>query len=137
MNVIPTENKYAFTAIVMEVLGTFLVTLFYLTQTEEKTQFSKEKAIQCFIIAASYVGARSLCAANHITSSGAVLNPAIGFGADILSLEGWKWIWIYAVVPFGGSVLAILFHEFVFKKTQEVLNDEMGLDEDQDNLLDK
>jgi glycerol uptake facilitator-like aquaporin len=117
LNVVPTENKYAFTAIVMEVLGTFLVTLFYLTQTEEKTQFSKEKAIQCFIIAASYVGARSLCAADHITSSGAVLNPAIGFGADILSIEGWKWIWIYALVPFGGSVLAILFHEFVFKKT--------------------
>jgi TRAP-type C4-dicarboxylate transport system permease small subunit len=66
-----------------------------------------------------------------------VLNPAIGFGADILSINGWKWIWLYSLVPFGGSILAIIFHEFVFKKTQEVLNEDMGLEDDQDQLLDK
>eukprot|EP00349_Pseudokeronopsis_sp_Brazil_P003628 CAMPEP_0202957590 /NCGR_PEP_ID=MMETSP1396-20130829/1962_1 /ASSEMBLY_ACC=CAM_ASM_000872 /TAXON_ID= /ORGANISM="Pseudokeronopsis sp., Strain Brazil" /LENGTH=44 /DNA_ID= /DNA_START= /DNA_END= /DNA_ORIENTATION= len=25
-------------------------------------------------------------------------------------------------MPFGGSVCALIFHEFIFKKTQEVLN---------------
>jgi glycerol uptake facilitator-like aquaporin len=95
-----------------------------LTQTEAKTIFSQEKAIQCFIIAASYVGARSFSGCNNITSSGSVLNPAIGFGADILSITGWKWIWLYSCLPFGGSILAVLFHELVFKKTQEVLNDD-------------
>ena len=45
---------------------------------------SKERAIACFIIAASYVGSRSLCAGSSLTMSGAVLNPAIGFGACIV-----------------------------------------------------
>jgi glycerol uptake facilitator-like aquaporin len=31
LNVVPSDNKYAFNCIVIEVLGTFLVTLFYLT----------------------------------------------------------------------------------------------------------
>jgi glycerol uptake facilitator-like aquaporin len=117
LNVYPQKGSYFFTAIVMEALGTFLVTLFYLTQTEGRTQFSKERAIQCFIIAAAYVGSRSLCAANHITASGAVLNPAIGFGADLFTAKGLTWIWLYTGIPFGGSILALIFHEFVFKKT--------------------
>lgn len=103
---------------VSEVVASFLVILFYLTQTEEKTMLSKERAISCFIIAASYVGSRSLCAGNILTLSGAVLNPAIGFGAGIIEgADGLAWIWIYALFPFIGSILAVLFHEFVFKKT--------------------
>jgi len=45
---------------------------------------SKERAISCFIIAASYVGSRAICAGQVLTQSGAVLNPAIGFGACIV-----------------------------------------------------
>ena len=79
---------------------------------------SKERAISCFIIAASYVGSRSLCASNILTLSGAVLNPAIGFAACIVEGKvGLSWIWIYALFPFIGSIFALLFHEFVFKKT--------------------
>lgn len=69
-----------FEGIVTEVGGTFFFAFFFLTQTESKTLFSKEKAITCFIIAASYIGARSLCAGSYITKSGACLNPAIGLG---------------------------------------------------------
>jgi glycerol uptake facilitator-like aquaporin len=79
---------------------------------------SKERAISCFIIAASYVGSRSLCAGWRLTLSGAVLNPAIGFGACIVEgVDGLKYIWIYALLPFVGSIIAVIFHEFVFKKT--------------------
>ena len=114
---------------------------FYLTQTEEKTLFSKEKAITCFIIASSYIGARAMCAGNHITLSGACLNPAIAIGTSFTQLfheggEGIKWIWLYGGLPFAGAVIATLFYELVFKKTQEVLNEDCEED-DADTLLDK
>ena len=70
--------KSVVASIIAEPLGTFFVAFFYLTQTEAKTVFSKEKAINCFIIAASYVGARAMLAGTENTISGAVLNPAIG-----------------------------------------------------------
>lgn len=61
-----------------------------------------------------------------ITASGAVLNPGIALGTSFTQLfaygaEGFKWVWIYTLLPFVGSILAVLFHEYVFKKTQEVL----------------
>jgi glycerol uptake facilitator-like aquaporin len=105
-----------------ETLGAFLVVFFYLTQTESKTTFSKEPAINCFIIASAYIGARSMMNGFRITYSGAVLNPAIGVGISFMQLffingDAFKYVWIYAFFPFGGAVLAVLFHEFVFKKT--------------------
>lgn len=137
MNVMGTDWNKIFQIMVSEVVASFLVVLFYLTQTEEKTMLSKERAISCFIIAASYVGSRSLCASNILTYSGAVLNPAIGFGACIVEgVRGLDYIWVYALFPFIGSIIAVLFHEFVFKKTQEVLNEDEAQD-DPDSLLDK
>ena len=70
--------------ILCEIGASMIFVFFFLTQTEEKTQLSKDRAICCFIVAASYVGARSMCAGNRLTFSGAVLNPAIGIGACIL-----------------------------------------------------
>ncbi len=66
-----------------ESLGAFFFTFFFLTQTEESTRFGKEKAINCFIIAAAYVGARGMLNGKVVTLSGAVLNPAIAFGTNI------------------------------------------------------
>ena len=41
-------------------------------------------------------------------------------------------------MPFVGAILAVLFHEYVFKKTQEVLQeDEEEENDDGVNLLDK
>lgn len=59
---------------------------------------------------------------NKITVSGAVLNPAIALSTSLtqfmdLGAEGFKWMWIYTLMPFAGAVLAVLFHEYVFKKT--------------------
>ena len=64
--------------IICEIFASMVFVFFFLTQTEEKTQLSKDRAICCFIVAASYVGARSLCGGSKIIQSGAVLNPAIG-----------------------------------------------------------
>jgi glycerol uptake facilitator-like aquaporin len=127
---------------VAETLGSFLVVFFYLTQTEKKTEFSKEPAINCFIIASSYIGARAMLNGRKITRSGAVLNPAIGLGTSFTMLfakgaDEFKWVWIYALMPFAGAILAVLFHEYVFKKTQEVLEEDEQEEEDMDNLLGK
>ena len=68
---------------VAESLGTFFYTFFFLTQTEETTRFGKEKAINCFIIASAYIGARGMLNGKVVTQSGAVLNPDIGFATNI------------------------------------------------------
>lgn len=77
----------------------------------------------------------------NVTFSGAVLNPAIGFGTSLTMLfdkgaKAFSFVWLYSLLPFAGAILAVLFHEFVFKKSQEVLNEE-GDDDDNDTLLDK
>lgn len=138
-----TQAKTRFAAMIAEPLGTFFVAFFYLTQTEEKTVFSKEKAINCFIIAAAYIGARAMLSANQVSASGAVLNPAIGVATSFTMLfdhggDLFKDVWIYGLLPFGGALLAVVFHEFVFKKTHEVLNDgDEANSDDNDTLLDK
>ena len=96
------------------------MTFIYLTQTEEQTKFSNEKSITCLIIASSYIAARSMCAGNYITATGSCLNPAIGIGTSIVMLfndgsVGLKWIWLYGLLPFAGAILAVFFHEFIFK----------------------
>lgn len=73
-------------AMLTEVLGSFFLSFFFLTQTEEKTRFGKDKAINCFIIAASYVGARAMLNGKNVTLSGAVLNPAIAIGTNFTML---------------------------------------------------
>jgi glycerol uptake facilitator-like aquaporin len=85
-----------------------------------------EPALNCFAIASSYVGARAMLNGVSITASGAVLNPAIAVGSNLTQLlefgyYKFKWVWIYGGMPFVGALIAVLFHEFVFKKTEEAL----------------
>jgi hypothetical protein len=40
-------------------------------------------------------------------------------------------------MPIGGAVLAVVFHELVFKKSQDFLQEDDGEDEGEDSLLDK
>ena len=110
---------------IAEALGSFFVAFFYLSQMDQKSYFSKEKAINCFIIASSYIGARAMLSGTTVTQSGAVLNPAIAIGTSLTMLfdkgpHYFKYVWVYSLFPLVGSVLAVVFHEFVFKKTQEV-----------------
>ena len=104
--------------------------------TDEKMLFSRERAINCFIIASSYIAARAILngdtgAVYAASSYGACLNPAIALGIFFGSLcngqYGWNaftTIWIYPVLPFAGSMLSLLFYEFFYKKTQDILEHE-------------
>jgi hypothetical protein len=41
------------------------------------------------------------------------------------------------LLPIAGSVLAVVFYEMVFKKTQEIADEEGQEDDGEDNLIDK
>jgi len=50
------------------------------------------------------------------------MNPAIALAMFIIGLfedfeTAMKWVWLYPVCPFIGSIFAILFFEFVYKKS--------------------
>jgi glycerol uptake facilitator-like aquaporin len=107
-------------AIVTEITGTFVLTFMYLSQTEEQTKVTKDPALSTLIIAGAYTG--SILMVSPPNSSGfAVLNPAIGIASPLVSLvqgdfDPIKWFWIYLAMPFAGSILALIFHELIYKK---------------------
>lgn len=124
-------------AIAAEVMGSFFLAFLYLTQTEEKTKLSKDPAITTLIIAAAYVAA--ICMSSPPNDSMSCLNPAIGISTVLVMVfnsnsTGIKWIWIYGAFPFLGGILAVIFHELVFKKVQATI---VESEEDADGILDK
>lgn len=124
----PMDATEIFPAMLQESLGAFVLVMFYMMQTDEKMHFSREPAINCFIISSSYIAARTMFngAGAAVTNYGACLNPAIAFGITFASIfntgaSALTYFWIYPVLPFAGSLCAFLFYEFVYKKTQQML----------------
>ena len=125
-----TTNGMIFGAIMQEIFGTAILVQFYLMQTDERMHYSKEPAINCFIISSSYNAARAIL--NGVSWEvtlyyGACLNPAMAFGitmASILGYDGYgfTYFWLYPVMPFAGALCAWVFYEFIYKKTQMMLD---------------
>lgn len=141
----PVESKYAFDAMMQEILGTFIFVLFFKIVTDERLHFSKENAINCFIIAAAYVAARTIVNGSrlmYITSFGACLNPAVAVGITLVSVMNdagttFTWFWLYWLMPFVGSIIAIIFYRFVYLKTQlMIMKDEAHHEEEEENVAD-
>ena len=70
------------------------------------------------IISGAYIAAILLA---KTTLSLGCLNPAIGISTTIVmtfngDTEGIKWIWLYGLIPFAGSLVGVIFHEFIYKK---------------------
>ena len=140
LGVLYYKHSYFFDGCVQEILGSIIVVLFFMMMTDETMLFSREKAINCFIIASGYIAARAMFAGTQgatrqISIFGACLNPAIAVGIFFAALcsGGYGWdafadIWIYIAMPFVGAFLAILFFEFAYKKTQEALEHGDGAD---------
>ena len=125
-----------------ETFGTMVFVIFFKLCTDETLYFSKEQAINCLIIAASYIASRDFFGGGStahyvvpiqfgmtkgVTNYGACLNPAIALGIFLTSLffhpgQALKWVWLYPVLPFAGAILAVIFYELVYKKTQLMLN---------------
>jgi hypothetical protein len=97
----------------------------YLSSTEETTKFTKDSSIQTIILAGSYLGAMLIAGANSLYKASPV-NPAIAFWIILYnggSGENWACIWIFCLVNLGGSILALIFFKFVYKKTKESIEE--------------
>jgi glycerol uptake facilitator-like aquaporin len=111
-------------AITSEIIGTFFVAFLYLTQTENKTKMSSDPAITTLIIASAYLSAMLLVSGpdNYLTA----LNPAIALGTMFQEAyhgksDGFARIYIYIPFPLIGGVVAVAFHEFVYKRVTETI----------------
>lgn len=135
------SDGFIFQGLMGEMLGAFFLCFMYLTQTEERTKFSKDPSITSLIISCAYVAARIMTGHPNV-SSASCLNPAIGLGTNIvMALDphsiGLEYAYIYAVMPLVGAVIAVLFHEFVYKATQDIIYKQIEEeDEKEDALLD-
>ena len=122
-------------SIISEVLGSFFLAFLYLTQTEEKTKLSKDPAITTLIIAASYISALLMVSGpfNYL----ACLNPAVALGASMQQSyagdsSGWEVCYVFFLMPFAGSIAAVIFFELIYKKVHETITES----EEVDGILD-
>lgn len=126
-----------FPAIMQEIVGTFIFVLFFKIMTDERLHFSKENAINCFVIASAYVASRQIVngATGAVATYGAVLNPALAIGIGLVSAinnpGALVWFWLFWLLPFGGSICAIIFYRFVYLKTQLMIMKDEIHEEDQ------
>jgi aquaporin Z len=112
------EWEFAFQAIVMEAICTFLFALVFLIQQDEKTKFSNDPAKNCLFMSIAY---GSFVLLTNPISRGP-LNPAIGAAICITEwFNTWngaalEFIWIYIGAPVGGAILAVIFYETLYKR---------------------
>ena len=54
---------------------------------------------------------------------------------DQTAAESFKWVWLYPMIPFLGSLAGVLFYEFFYKKARYVVqtnvNERADTDEDE------
>jgi glycerol uptake facilitator-like aquaporin len=54
------------------------------------------------------------------------LNPAVALAVAMVApiqvgetfSDGWKYIWLYPVMPFIGTIFAVLYYEYVYKMAE-------------------
>lgn len=118
-------KRSGFSTFISETLGAFVYVLFFLISTDKKTRYSKDKTINCLVIAASYVAAQGIAGGQQVSRNGPLLNPTVALGTMIWNVSyGSFQYWQYIVMPLVGTVLAIIFYELIFVKTIEFLEDD-------------
>jgi hypothetical protein len=86
--------------------------------------------LKCLIIASAYCSARLIGGGKIVTgnyynfndlikNTGPLLNPGIALGQMIVSGE-LTWFLQYVVTPFGGSILSMVFFDYVYLPFQEI-----------------
>ena len=118
LNVIDLEvaGEDYFKQIIVEVMGSFFLVFMYLSSTEEKTQFTKDAAVQTIILAGSYLGAMLLAGIKLKIVHASPVNPAIAFAVLFWNPKESHWATapIFVITSFGGSALALIFFRFVY-----------------------
>ena len=105
--------------IILEIMGSFFLVFMYLTSTEEKTKFTKDAAIQTIILAGSYLGAMLIAGVKLEILDASPVNPAIAIAFVFFNLtaKAFGSLLIFGTMSLVGSVLALIFFRFVYKKT--------------------
>lgn len=112
-----------FESIVSESFGTFIYVLFFMICTDDKLKYSNDTVKNSLIIASSFIAAQMMGGGQFVTyRTGPCLNPAVAFGMAVFSAN--FNFPQYLLCPFLGALLALIFYEFVFVKTQEYLADD-------------
>jgi glycerol uptake facilitator-like aquaporin len=126
------EAKHIPQAMVAETIGAFFVAFLYLTQTEQKTKLSNDPAITTLIIASSYLAAMMMVCGpdSDITP----LNPAVGLGTIFQQFlhgnaDAFARFYIYLGFPLLGGFCAVVFHEFVYKRVSETIQESEEVDQ--------
>ena len=119
------KDSYTFQAILSETFGSFLFIFTFLIQSETSTRFSNDSGIWSLIIAASY---GSVLYYNNGKVSPSI-NPAYAFGVHMTMLMDYggknlKYLWLFVIFPFVGGIISLIFYEFVYKKTQEIVEED-------------
>lgn len=130
------EDKHIPLAMLSEVIGAFFVTFLYLTQTEQKTKLSQDAGITTLIIAASYLAAMLMVSGPDDAFS--PLNPALALGTMFQQVyhrqaDAFKRIYIYIPFPLLGGLCAVVFHELIYRKVSETIQES----EEAEGILDK
>ena len=109
-----------FSASISEIMGTFFFVQMYMICTDPKTQFSKDRVVNCFIISSGYISSRLLAGGELVSVSGTqplefkatgpLLNPALAFGQMLMSLN-FDYFWQYFLCPIIGAVFSIYFYD--------------------------
>lgn len=115
------EPYHVVQCMVSEMLGSFILVLVYLTQTEEKYKLSTDAAITLMIISGAYVIGMALSNPLFSDWTQSPLNPAIALAMMTMTtfsgnIGDMNWAWIFLVFSWLGSLLAVLCFEFIFKK---------------------
>lgn len=123
--------------VVLELIGSFFLVFMYLCSTEEKTKFTKDSVVQTMVLASSYLAAMTLAGMHVPLLNISPVNPAIALVQMIFasSKDQWESSWIFLFIGFGGSLLALIFFRFVYKKTAEVMDDYGEEDDDKKEAL--
>lgn len=95
--------------------------MIFLINTEVNSRFFHEPGMRLLAISGAYV----CCIEFTRRLAGGSINPAYGLAVNLVMFmdtgrgDAFKWIWFYVIMPFGGAALGLVFHEFIYKKTQE------------------
>lgn len=113
-------------------MGAFFLVFMYLSSTEEKTKFTKDKAVQTIILAGSYLGAMLIAGVKLTTLRASPVNPAIAIAISFTNpgIGALGSLWIFIAGSLLGSVLSLIFFEFVYKTTTQLVED---IEEEEDH----
>lgn len=130
-------NSLLFQGMIMETIGSMLITFLYLTQTEEKTKMSSDPAITTLIISATYTAVIGY-GESSIVMTGSPYNPASALGlmfaiifkGDVKQADG---VWMFLFFGYVGAALAILLFECVYKKAMQVVENRGEVDDEDED----